>query len=119
MTLCMIVVTCPTRKVAEATARRLVEDRLAACGTVTAPATSLYRWNGKVHRDAEVLLFLKTRRGLVNACAAAIRELHPYEVPEVLALPVVGGLPEYLRWVGQETRAPRRSGAGRGRSTRR
>ena len=67
--------------------------------------TSVYRWKGKVVRESEVVLLLKTRRSLVAACTKAIRAAHPYELPEVVAVPIVGGLPEYLEWVVRETTA--------------
>ena len=100
---CILFVTCPDAKVAEAIARRLVDKRLAACGNITAPVTSVYRWKGKVVRESEVVLLLKTRRSLVAACTKAIRAAHPYDLPEIVAVPIVGGSPEYLRWVGRET----------------
>jgi|SRR2546422_5959867 len=108
----MLVVTCPDRKVAETIADRIVRDRLAACGSVTTPVTSIYRWKGRMRRDSEVILFLKTRRRLVSACVDAVRSLHPYEVPEVIALPIASGFPAYLSWVSDETRAPPRRRRG-------
>src|SRR5437879_7159038 len=102
---CLLPVSCPNAKVAEAIAFDLVDGKLAACGNVTSPVTSVYRWKGKVRRESEVILFVKTRRSLVAACTEAIRALHPYEVPEIVAVPIVGGLPAYLRWVVRGTRA--------------
>jgi periplasmic divalent cation tolerance protein len=112
---CVLTVTCPNPRVAESIARALVDAGLAACGNVIGPVTSIYRWKGRLHRDSEVLLLLKTRRSLVRECTESIRAAHPYELPEILALPVVGGLPEYLAWVRAETRHP---GASRRRPTR-
>ena len=66
---------------------------------------SVYRWKGKVVRESEVVLLLKTRRSLVVACTKAIRAVHPYELPEIVAAPIVGGLLEYLKWVARETTA--------------
>jgi len=103
---CILFVTCPDAEVAESIARALVEKRLAACGNVTPPVTSVYRWKGEVHREGEVLLLVKTRRGLVPECARAIRTLHPYEVPEIIALPIIAGSREYLEWIRAETRRP-------------
>jgi len=103
----MIFVTCPDAKVAEAIARDLVDKRLAACGNVTPPVSSVYRWKGKVVRESEVLLLVKTRTSLVSACTKAIRAKHPYELPEIVAVPIVGGLPAYLRWVASETTGKR------------
>jgi len=102
---CILFVTCPDAKVAEAIARCLVDKRLAACGNITAPVTSVYRWKRKVVRESEVVLLLKTRRSLVAACTKAIRAVHPYELPEIVAVPIVGGLLEYLKWVARETTA--------------
>jgi len=104
---CILFVTCPDAKVAEAIARDLVDKRLAACGNVTPPVTSVYRWKGKVVREPEVLLLVKTRGSLVAACTRAIRAKHPYELPEIVAVPIVGGLPAYLRWVAGETTGKR------------
>jgi periplasmic divalent cation tolerance protein len=110
----LLVVTCPDPGTAESIARRLVEERLAACGNVTTPVTSIYRWKGEVHREPEVVLLVKTRKSLVRECVARIRSTHPYEVPEIIALPITGGLPGYLDWVGKETERPARSrGPGR------
>ena len=101
---CVVLVTCPDAAVAESIARDLVERRLAACGNVTAPVTSVYRWKGEIHREGEVLLLVKTRRDLVPDCVPAIRALHPYEVPEIVALPIIAGFREYLEWIRIETR---------------
>ena len=85
-------------------ARALVEERLAACGNVLPGLRSLYRWEGKVQDDAEALLLLKTTRRRFPALRARVLALHPYEVPEVLALPVEGGHPAYLDWIATSTR---------------
>ena len=111
----LLVVTCPNPEVAESIARKLVDRRLVACGNVTAPVTSVYRWKGRVRRESEVILFLKTRQSLVGACMKAIRPLHPYEVPEVISVPITEGFPPYLAWVDRETRTrgrPPRAGGG-------
>jgi periplasmic divalent cation tolerance protein len=86
--------------------RTLVDERLAACGHLLDPIRSIYRWDGEVHDEAEARVALHTRRSLVPAIVARTGELHRYDVPCVLALPVVGGNPEYLRWIVAETRAP-------------
>ncbi len=82
--------------------RTLVEERLAACGHVT-PIRSVYRWDGDVHDATESRVGLHTRRSLVPAIVARTAELHPYDVPCVIALPLVGGSPDYLRWLAAET----------------
>lgn len=90
-------------------ARRLAADvvgrRLAACANVLAPCRSVYRWNGAVETADETPVFLKTTRGGYAALEAAIRSLHPYELPEIVALPVAAGWPAYLAWVAEETGA--------------
>ena len=89
--------------------RTLVEERLAACGHQFAAIRSVYRWEGAVHDEAESRVALHTRRSLVPEVVARTAELHPYDVPCVIALPLVGGDPEYLRWVVRETREPERN----------
>src|SRR3970040_1575182 len=105
---CVLLVTCPNPEVGERIARELVEKRLAACGNVTPPLTRVDRWHGKVQREAGLVLILMPPRALVNACVRAVRELPPYEVPEIIALPIIGGLPEYLGWIESEPSALKR-----------
>ena len=83
----------------------LVSEKLAACVNAT-PVRSCYRWNGEICRDREELLIMKTRESLFPRVMERIRELHPYEVPEILALPVWGGYAGYLGWVMDETVRP-------------
>ena len=85
--------------------RTLVEERLAACGHVIGEIRSVYRWDGAIHDEREARVGLHTRRSLVPAIVARAGELHPYDVPCVIALPLVGGDPAYLRWIGEETAA--------------
>jgi periplasmic divalent cation tolerance protein len=87
-------------------ARELVHLRLAACANVLAPATSFYRWEGREEQANETPLLIKSTRECYPRLEAAIRKLHPYSLPEIVAWPVERGLPEYLSWVEQET-APR------------
>ena len=84
--------------------RTLVEERLAACGHVIPAIRSVYRWEGPVHDQREARAGLHTRRSLVPAIVARTAELHPYDVPCVIALPLVGGNPAYLEWLTAETR---------------
>jgi periplasmic divalent cation tolerance protein len=83
--------------------RALLERRLIACGTMLPGARSLYRWEGRIADEAEVVLMLKTRSTTVDALEAAFRELHPYKVPELLALAPTAGLAEYVNWIHAET----------------
>jgi periplasmic divalent cation tolerance protein len=98
--------TAPSAEVAETIARALLDERLIACASLLPGVTSLYRWQGAVQRDAEVLMVMKTRRERVPALLRRLPGLHPYDVPEALALPVVDGLPAYCRWVMDETEVP-------------
>lgn len=86
-------------------ARALVERRLAACVNVVPGVRSFYRWQGKLEEDQESTLLVKTRADRVEELTRAVRELHPYEVPEVIALPIEAGAgnPAYLAWVASET----------------
>ena len=99
----VVFVTCPNRRAAERIGRTLVEEHLAACANILQGLTSIYRWEGKVCRDPEVLVLLKTRRSCFPALAHRVRELHPYSVPEIVALPVALGSPAYLAWVAAST----------------
>ena len=101
-----VVVTGPDADWLAGYTRTLVEERLAACGHHIAAIRSVYRWDGAVHDEPEARVALHTRRALVPAIVARAGELHPYEVPCVIALPLVGGNPDYLRWVADGTRAP-------------
>jgi periplasmic divalent cation tolerance protein len=83
--------------------RELLDRRLIACGTLFPGARSLYRWQGKVADEQEVVLLLKTRSARLDSLRTAFAELHPYKVPELLAIPVEGGLEKYLEWINSET----------------
>jgi periplasmic divalent cation tolerance protein len=100
---CEVVVTAADPEWLAAFTRRLVEDRLAACGHQIAAVRSIYRWAGAVHDEAEARVALHTRTSLVPQIVARAGAEHPYDVPCVLALPVVGGNPAYLQWVRDET----------------
>lgn len=88
---------------AEAIAGALVAERLAAC-VQTHPVTSRYRWQGEVQSDLEVMLVAKTRKALLEALIARVLALHSYDVPEIVALPIVGGHGPYLDWIAAQTR---------------
>jgi periplasmic divalent cation tolerance protein len=83
--------------------RALLDRRLVACGTLLPGARSLYRWEGKIADESEVVVLLKTRSAAVESLKAAFGELHPYKVPELLALPVSTGLDRYVDWINAET----------------
>ena len=95
--------TCPDAGTAATLARVLVEEKLAACVNRLPGVASTYRWRGEIHEDAEVLLVIKTTRARFDALRARLPELHPGEVPELIALEIVGGLPAYLEWLATET----------------
>ena len=99
----VVLVTAPDRETAERLGADLVEERLAACANLVPGVTSIYRWEGAVERDEEVLMVLKTRTERVGTLVRRVEELHPYDVPEVLALPVDAGHAPYARWVRDAT----------------
>ncbi len=94
----------PDRASAERLAEALVAERVAACVNLLAPCRSVYRWQGEVQREDEHPVIAKTSADRYAALEAAIRKLHPYELPEIVAVPVERGLPAYLDWVTRETR---------------
>jgi len=97
--LVLVYVTCPEGPVALRIACALVKERLAACGNIVPGLRSVYVWQGEVHDDTEVLLLLKTRADRVDDLTARVQALHPYELPEVVAVPINAGSPAYLDWV--------------------
>jgi periplasmic divalent cation tolerance protein len=99
----VVLVTTPSADQAAALARALVEERLAACGNVIPGLRSIYRWEGQVQDEPEALLVLKTTRSRFEALRERVLALHPYEVPEVIALPVEVGSAPYLAWIAGET----------------
>jgi periplasmic divalent cation tolerance protein len=98
-----VIVTGPDPDWLAAFTRRLVDDRLAACGHNIAPIRSIYRWQGQVYDEAEARVALHTRRSLVERITERADSEHPYEVPCVIAVAIVAGNPAYLRWVLAET----------------
>ena len=85
-------------------AQTIVEERLAACVNLLAPMESVYRWEGRIEHEPERQVVLKTSRARVNTLWERVRELHPYDVPEFIVLPIVDGNDAYLRWIGESTR---------------
>ncbi|MGA8012679.1 MAG: divalent-cation tolerance protein CutA [Candidatus Acidiferrales bacterium] len=101
----VVLVTCASAGQARKIARALVERRLAACGNVLqAPVQSIYRWKRKVESTKEALLILKTSRRRFAAVERAVRRLHTYEVPEIIAVQIAGGSREYLKWISESVR---------------
>lgn len=98
----VVFVTCSSPAEARRIARSAVQKRLAACGNISsAPVTSIYRWRGKVERARETLLMLKSTLRAFAALEAEIRRMHSYDVPEIVALPIVAGSESYLAWIGE------------------
>ena len=99
----VILITAGSSEEAAAIARALVDEHLAACVNVVPGVRSLFFWEGKTQEADEVLLICKSRMPLMDAVIARVRSLHSYTVPEIIALPVVAGLPSYLSWVREST----------------
>ena len=99
----LVLTNLPNHDAAVTLGRALVERRLAACINVLGAATSIYRWKEALETTPEVPLLIKTHAPLYARVEAAIRELHPYELPEIIAVPIRHGLPDYLEWVNNQT----------------
>jgi len=99
----LVISTLPDREHAEKLARVLIDQKLAACVNILPAATSVYRWQGKVETASETIVLIKTTMARYPALEAAIKTQHPYELPEIIAVPLVAGLPAYLAWVETET----------------
>ncbi len=99
----LVITNCPDEQSANAIALAVVEAKLAACVNILPRVQSVYRWQGKVESASEILLFFKSTAASYPALETRIRELHPYDVPEIIALPISHGLPAYLNWVAAET----------------
>ncbi len=98
-----VTTTTETREQAEQIARGIVERRLAACAQIIGPITSTYWWKGRIETSDEWVVLMKTRAALVPQLQDTIRRLHPYEVPEIVAVPIVAGSETYLQWLAEET----------------
>ena len=105
MSTLLVLTNVPDRAAAERIADLLVEQRLAACVNLLAPCRSVFRWKGAVQRDEEHPMLIKTTVERYPALEQALRAAHPYELPEIIAMPVERGLPAYLDWVAAETQA--------------
>lgn len=95
----LVITTMPDADSAAVLAETLIEQRLAACVNIGAPVTSIYKWDGKLERGSEVMLTIKTIKDRYTALERAIADHHPYELPEIIAVPITGGLPKYLAWI--------------------
>jgi periplasmic divalent cation tolerance protein len=100
----IVFITVPSREVGQQIADTLLEKRLAACVNIVPQITSIYHWQGTVNQDDELLLTAKTKATLFDTLAATVNNHHPYDVPEVIAMPIVYGFKEYLAWIDTETR---------------
>ncbi len=98
----LVYTTWPSIVEAERAGRDLVERQLAACVNILPGMISHYRWQGKIERAEEAVMMVKTRASLADAVGAAVKAVHPYEVPAIMVLPVEGGDPAYHRWILQE-----------------
>jgi periplasmic divalent cation tolerance protein len=94
----------PNSAIADSMARHLVEHRLAACVNCLAGVKSIYQWQGQIEEADEISLVIKTTRARYTELEAAIKSMHPYQVPEIIALPIALGLPPYLDWIVKETK---------------
>jgi periplasmic divalent cation tolerance protein len=99
----VIFITVPNEDEAVRIARSLVESRLAACVNIVRNIRSIYTWQGNIEDDPEVLMIVKTRKNLFDALSEKVRELHSYEVPEIIALPIIKGSEDYLKWLRDST----------------
>lgn len=95
----LVLTTLSNADAAQRLAETLVEAGVAACVNISAPVTSIYRWEGATQRDTEVMLTIKTTENAYPALQSEIRSRHPYELPELIAVPITQGLPEYLDWI--------------------
>ena len=99
----IVLCTCPDNASARQLAQTLLSEKLAACVNLIPQVTSLYYWQGKMEESQEVQLVIKTRRTMFGVLQERLLSLHPYEVPEILALPILCGNPAYLQWVQEQT----------------
>lgn len=104
MSALLVLTNCPDEATANALALAVLEDKLAACVNLLPSIQSVYRWRGAIESAVEIPLLIKSTAANYPALEAKIRELHPYDVPEIIALPITHGLPAYLDWLSAETR---------------
>ncbi|MGC8787070.1 MAG: divalent-cation tolerance protein CutA [Anaerolineae bacterium] len=99
----VVLITASSTEEAQRIAHALVEERLAACVNLIAPIESVYRWQEQVQVDQEVLLIVKTTAAAIEKLAERVKQLHSYELPEIIALPILAGAKDYLRWIDEQT----------------
>lgn len=100
----LVITNLPNREVAEQLAQQLIEARVAACINILAPCTSIYHWQGKIESTSEFPMLIKTTSARYKEVQRIIQEKHPYELPEIICVAVEAGLPEFLKWVEDETK---------------
>lgn len=100
----IVLITAPSKEVGSTITNSLLEKKLAACVNMISPIQSLFRWQGKISDEQEILLIIKTRASLFkNDLVPTVQAIHPYDVPEIIALPIIMGLQSYLDWIDEET----------------
>lgn len=99
----IVLITASSSEEAEKIAQSLVEEKLAACVNIIPGLTSIFTWEGKLDRAAELLLVIKTRQERMKELIKTVKDLHSYSVPEIIALPIIGGSEDYLKWVDEST----------------
>ncbi|MDB5037419.1 MAG: divalent-cation tolerance protein CutA [Bacteriovoracaceae bacterium] len=99
----LVLTTCPTRPSALKIARQILEKKLAACVQISSPVKSIYRWKGRVERSQEVQVWIKARASSFKKIQKQISIFHPYEVPEIISIPILQGSQDYLSWIEKET----------------
>ena len=103
----VVLVTASSLRESKKIAKHVVDARLAACVNITAPAQSIYRWQGRVTEDKEFLLVIKSSRELFEEIKAAVSKLHSYRTPEIICLPIIDGSQEYLQWISDSVKQPK------------
>jgi periplasmic divalent cation tolerance protein len=101
----LVLTNCPDQSIAEKIAQAALEQHLAACINLLAPCQSMYRWQGQIESAMEIPLLIKTTNANYIKLETLIKQLHPYEIPEIIALPIAQGLPAYLSWISAESQA--------------
>ncbi len=100
----LVITTVPDAEKGEEIAKKIVEERLSACVTVVPARASFYWWEGKIEKESECILFIKTKSSLYNELEKTLLSIHPYSVPEIISLPISKGFEKYLDWIKKETK---------------